>query len=90
MTKLDALLICYLCVCIFDAPSCAVIWIFCNPFLLSIGPWMIVLILCLIVTYFALDYAMHLEFHSLKIDTRELCVRLGMICLSHDSSGKYR
>ena len=59
-----------------------------NPLLLSIGTWMVVLDLCLIVTSCALESAFHTSPNIFTIETSELCVRLGMIFTSHASSDK--
>ena len=86
------LLICSICVCIGDSLGYAVSGILHNPLLLSIGTWMVVLDLCLIVTSCALESAFHTSPNIFTIETSELCVRLGMIFTSHassDKAGKY-
>ena len=77
-----------LCVYICDALRFPASGVFHNPLLLFLGPWMIILSLCLIFTYCSLNSAMHTSSYSFPIETSELCVRLGMILTSHYSSGK--
>ena len=62
--------------------------VFRNPLLLSLGPCMIVLSLCLIVTSCDLNSAMYPSSHSLTIETSDLSVILGMMCSSRASSCK--
>ena len=59
-----------------------------NPFLLSLGPWMTILLLHFIVTCCALNTSVHPESHIFPIETNELCVWLDKMCPSHASSGK--
>ena len=59
-----------------------------NPFLLSIGTWIIIYPLRLIVTYCALNSAVHTASHSFTMEKNEPCVILGMIWPSHAHSGK--
>ena len=82
------LLLCYLCGCVGADPSCVVSKIFYNPFLLSLGPWMIILTFCLIFTSFYLNSAVYLESYRFPIETSELFLILGMLWPSHASSGK--
>ena len=49
---------------------------------------MIILPLIFIVNSSALNSAVNIASDSFPIDTSERCVRLGMMCPSHDYSGK--
>ena len=63
-----------------------------NPFLLSLGAWMIITPLRLIVTSCAFNSDVNPASQSFPIETSELCVRLGMVWPSHAYSvkdGKY-
>ena len=63
-------------------------WIFHNLLLLSLGPWMIIFPLCLIVTSCALNSYVHPASHSFSMDTSDICLILGMMWPSHAYSGK--
>ena len=76
--------------CVFSGAYlvCAVIGIFHNTFILSLGTWTIISPFCFIVTSCDLKSAVHTESHSLLIGTCEIFLRPVMMFLSHNSSGK--
>ena len=76
------------CVCIGDSLGCTESGILHNPLLLSLGNWMIILPLRLIVTSRALNSSVHPESHSFPTKTSDICVRLGIMWPSNYSSGK--
>ena len=59
-----------------------------NPFLLYLGTCMNISPLRLIFTSCGLNTAVHIASQIFPIDTNELRVRLGIMWLSHASSGK--
>ena len=59
-----------------------------NLFLLSLGPWMTIFLLHLIFTSCVFNTALYPELQSFKVETRELCVRLGMMWPSNALSVK--
>ena len=66
----------------------AVIGIVHNPLIFSLGTWRTILLLHFIVNFCALNTSVHPESYRLIIYISELCVRLGNVGLSYDSSGK--
>ena len=82
------LFLCYYCGGGCDTLSWAVSGILHNPFLLSLGLWMTISKLCLIVTPCYLNTDVHPEPQILTINKSDMCVRLGNICPSRASSGK--
>ena len=71
-----------------DTPGWSVSGIFHNISLMYLGNWMNIFLLRLIVNYFDLKTYVHISLHSFTIDTSDMCIRLGNIWPSHDSSGK--
>ena len=84
-----ALLLCSSCGGVGEALGWAVIGILHDTFLLSIITWMNMLLLCFVVNWCDLNTYLHLASQRLKIDTSELCMRLGKLCPSNASSDKY-
>ena len=64
--------------------------IFRNAFLMSLGTWMTIFSLRLIVPSFDLNTVVNPSSQSFPIEKTELFVRLGMVWPSHASSGKAR
>ena len=62
--------------------------IFHNPFLLSIGTWIIILPLSLNLNPYDLNTGVHTTSQLLPIYTSDMCVRLGVMWTSLDLSGK--
>ena len=58
-----------------------------NRFHPSLGTWINILSLRLFVTSCDLNTSVHSEYHIFPIDTRALCVKLGMMWYSHALSG---
>ena len=77
-----------LCVCVGDAFIGAVSGILHYLLLLSLGPYIIISSLRLVVTSWDLNSYFHPESQSFPIDTSEICMRLGMMFPSHASSFK--
>ena len=72
-----ALLLCYSCDGIGEALEWEMRRIFHNTFILSLGPWMNILLFSFIVTCCDLNTAVNTASHRLTIETSELCERLG-------------
>ena len=80
--------LCSICGCVGNDLRCAVSEIFYNPFIMSLGPWMTIFLLCLIFNSCYLNTAVHQTSQRLPIYMSEMCVRLGMMWSSHSESGK--
>ena len=62
--------------------------IFHSPFLISIGPWINIWLLCFVFTCCDFNTAVYPGSQRLPIETNELCLSLFKVLPSHASSGK--
>ena len=81
----NTFLVYYYCGGVGDALGWEVSRIFHNSLILSLGPWVTILLLFLIVNSCDFNTSVKSESHSLPIETSELCVRLGKIWTYHVS-----